>query len=153
MNLKRLLTDENAVTPVIGIILMVAITVILAAVIGTFVLGVGETQNKGPTATFDYSNNTHALNITHTAGDDLDSNQIELRGPAMSANTRVTAVSDSPPDPWTATGTATVFDASGGASTGNLKDGANRNAETLYVVWVDPKGEDTEMIAEYTFPA
>jgi flagellin-like protein len=38
MNLKHLLTadEENrAVSPVIGVILMVAITVILAAVIGT----------------------------------------------------------------------------------------------------------------------
>jgi len=31
--------DDRAVSPVIGVILMVAITVILAAVIGTFVLG------------------------------------------------------------------------------------------------------------------
>jgi len=35
-------TDDSAVSPVIGVILMVAITVILAAVIGTFVLGLGE---------------------------------------------------------------------------------------------------------------
>jgi len=34
--------DDSAVSPVIGVILMVAITVILAAVIGTFVLGLGE---------------------------------------------------------------------------------------------------------------
>ncbi|MDY7080978.1 MAG: type IV pilin N-terminal domain-containing protein [Halobacteria archaeon] len=34
--------DDDAVSPVIGVILMVAITVILAAVIGTFVLGLGE---------------------------------------------------------------------------------------------------------------
>jgi len=33
--------DERAVSPVIGVILMVAITVILAAVIGTFVLNLG----------------------------------------------------------------------------------------------------------------
>lgn len=34
-------TDERGVSPVIGVILMVAITVILAAVIGTFVLNLG----------------------------------------------------------------------------------------------------------------
>jgi len=33
--------DEDAVSPVVGVILMVAITVILAAVIGTFVLDLG----------------------------------------------------------------------------------------------------------------
>jgi flagellin-like protein len=43
-------TDDSAVSPVIGVILMVAITVILAAVIGTFVLGLGENVQTTPTA-------------------------------------------------------------------------------------------------------
>ncbi|MEF8887928.1 MAG: type IV pilin N-terminal domain-containing protein, partial [Haloarculaceae archaeon] len=34
--------EDRGVSPVIGVILMVAITVILAAVIATFVLGLGE---------------------------------------------------------------------------------------------------------------
>ncbi|ELK55548.1 flagellin-like protein, partial [Haloferax sp. BAB-2207] len=42
MNFKQLLAEDDAVSPVIGVILMVAITVILAAVIGTFVLGLGD---------------------------------------------------------------------------------------------------------------
>ncbi|WP_090379227.1 type IV pilin [Natronobacterium texcoconense] len=44
-------TEENrAVSPVIGVILMVAITVILAAVIATFVLGVGDDIQEDPQA-------------------------------------------------------------------------------------------------------
>lgn len=43
MNVTNLFEgDDRAVSPVIGVILMVAITVILAAVIGTFVLGLGD---------------------------------------------------------------------------------------------------------------
>jgi len=43
------------VSPVIGVILMVAITVILAAVIGTFVLGLGEqVQDTSPQASFSF---------------------------------------------------------------------------------------------------
>ena len=42
--------DDDAVSPVIGVILMVAITVILAAVIGTFVLGLGDNVQENPTA-------------------------------------------------------------------------------------------------------
>ena len=41
MELKQLFADDSAVSPVIGVILMVAITVILAAVIGSFVLNLG----------------------------------------------------------------------------------------------------------------
>jgi len=44
----RLLKDTKGVSPVIGVILMVAITVILAAVIGSFAFGFG--QKMGTTA-------------------------------------------------------------------------------------------------------
>jgi len=44
--------DTKAVSPVIGVILMVAITVILAAVIGTFVLGLGEGVEENARAGF-----------------------------------------------------------------------------------------------------
>lgn len=57
MELRKLFADEEnrAVSPVIGVILMVAITVILAAVIGTFVLGLGDQVQTSPRAgiTFD----------------------------------------------------------------------------------------------------
>jgi flagellin-like protein len=41
-NLSVETESDRAVSPVIGVILMVAITVILAAVIGTFVLNLGD---------------------------------------------------------------------------------------------------------------
>ncbi|MFC7212451.1 type IV pilin [Natronoarchaeum sp. GCM10025321] len=53
MDFKKLLEtddDERAVSPVIGVILMVAITVILAAVIGAFVIGIGDDQQEVPQA-------------------------------------------------------------------------------------------------------
>jgi len=61
MNLKALLADDDAVSPVIGVILMVAITVILAAVIGTFVLGLGEnvSQNASAGVSAVEGNNNH----------------------------------------------------------------------------------------------
>ncbi|MEF8976197.1 MAG: type IV pilin N-terminal domain-containing protein, partial [Halapricum sp.] len=53
MQIRELFTDDDAVSPVIGVILMVAITVILAAVIATFVLGLGESvSNTAPQANF-----------------------------------------------------------------------------------------------------
>ena len=59
--------DDRAVSPVIGVILMVAITVILAAVIGTFVLGLGDQIGGSATAgvTVDGDNSTE-VTITLT---------------------------------------------------------------------------------------
>jgi len=61
MNLKTAFQDnDRAVSPVIGVILMVAITVILAAVVGTFVLGLGDQIGGSATAgvTVDGDNTT-----------------------------------------------------------------------------------------------
>ncbi len=67
--------NEEAVSPVIGVILMVAITVILAAVIAAFVFGLGGSQEKAPTASVVVANNpdttTYDLKISHKGGDTL----------------------------------------------------------------------------------
>lgn len=57
--------DDEAVSPVIGVILMVAITVILAAVIGTFVLGLGEDVQDTAQAgvTFDFDGDDLTVNV------------------------------------------------------------------------------------------
>ena len=65
--------DENAVSPVIGVILMVAITVILAAVIGAFVFGMGGSVSKtytiGVTAA---QTGADTIDITFQGGPDAD---------------------------------------------------------------------------------
>jgi len=70
---RHLIKEEEAVSPVIGVILMVAITVILAAVIGAFVFGMGgslkSTYTVGVTAT--QVNATH-VGFTFQGGPDAN---------------------------------------------------------------------------------
>ena len=70
-----MLSDEKAVSPVIGVILMVAVTVILAAVIGAFVLGFGDSLSEpAPDAQidFDYSASGNNIAVTHDGGQTLN---------------------------------------------------------------------------------
>jgi flagellin-like protein len=69
-----LFDDDRGVSPVIGVILMVAITVILAAVIAAFVLGLGDTSSPAPQTSFDfdYDNSTDNLTVTVGSGDTFD---------------------------------------------------------------------------------
>lgn len=86
----QLFDDDSAVSPVIGVILMVAITVILAAVIATFVLGLGEqvsdtTPNTNFQADFNSTseidtNSSDIVTISHQSGDRLDPGEIRLGG-------------------------------------------------------------------------
>ncbi|QCJ45957.1 type IV pilin [Haloprofundus sp. MHR1] len=77
--------ENRAVSPVIGVILMVAITVILAAVIGTFVLGLGDNIQTAPQASFgfdydeDEAGGAGTVTITHRGGDTFDAGEIEVR--------------------------------------------------------------------------
>jgi len=93
MELKNLFSDDRAVSPVIGVILMVAITVILAAVIGTFVLGLGDqVQSTTPQASFGFEAGTtnivdegggshtevKTMTITHESGDTIDDANVKI---------------------------------------------------------------------------
>ena len=65
---KNLRKDERAVSPVIGVILMVAITVILAAIIGAFVYGYGGSVVKTASPAFTVTR-TNASCVTTTFAD------------------------------------------------------------------------------------
>lgn len=87
MNLRNFLSEDRAVSPVIGVILMVAITVILAAVIGTFVLGLGDSiSSSAPQATLSVSadggsgasDGVADLTIEHNGGDALHADRTRI---------------------------------------------------------------------------
>jgi len=71
--LKAVLDDDRGVSPVIGVILMVAITVILAAVIGTFVLGLGDSLEQAPQAQMDVEATATEgeFTLSHNGGDTI----------------------------------------------------------------------------------
>jgi flagellin-like protein len=74
-------TGGKAVSPVIGVILMVAITVILAAVIGTFVLGLGEQVEQNARAGVNADvDNTQGGNITLSVTTMGNADYLVLRG-------------------------------------------------------------------------
>jgi len=89
MKLKQLFADDDAVSPVIGVILMVAITVILAAVIASFVLGLGDQQETAPNTSFGFEylegeaadgNGGDAIRITVSGGDEVEGENVFIRG-------------------------------------------------------------------------
>jgi flagellin-like protein len=86
--------ENRAVSPVIGVILMVAITVILAAVIGAFVLEIGDQQETAPSTSFDTeqkknyyesgcglgcTKNWTTVEVAHAGGDSFDLDQLDVQ--------------------------------------------------------------------------
>jgi flagellin-like protein len=137
MKLKQLLTDDEAVSPVIGVILMVAITVILAAVIGTFVLNLGDDlQQSAPTATFsfdDAAGNSDDVVIAHDGGDSIPKGQL-----TVDCSGDDPAGSGWSGDPVTAGDTATC-------DSSDISIG-----DTIKIIWESADGGNSQKLDEHT---
>ena len=143
MKARNFHADEKAVSPVIGVILMVAITVILAAVIGTFVLGLGDqVSSTAPQATFDFNfEDPDTLVITHEGGDRLTNTSLSI---VVGSNTvydqgaNITGWLE--PQVWPTeitAGDSIQLDAKSGTHDGS----------TVRIVWHSSSGGDTQTIA------
>jgi len=93
--------DNRGVSPVIGVILMVAITVILAAVIGGFVLGLGGDLQSAPQAQLDASSfaaggGNEAVEISHNGGDAITVGDLDVKFDSDPAQDFESAADSSP---------------------------------------------------------
>jgi len=157
MNLKKAISsfvggdEDRGVSPVIGVILMVAITVILAAVIGTFVLGLGDrVSDAQPTATFnfDYStagNSDTIVEIAHDGGDAVKDDQVDVKVGG-------TSVYDSGSFDGTFGDDESNSNWDGDITAGNrLKidgDGAFSDGDTVKIIWQAEGSDKTGIIGE-----
>lgn len=153
-----LFDDDRGVSPVIGVILMVAITVILAAVIAAFVLGLGDTNSSAPNVNWDYDFDDNAadgsaastLTITHTNGDTIDNASIEIGGDGFD-NT----VTDSSIDAFTGSSisagdTATLNEQQD--DTTGTADAAFIAGETVTITFTAEDGGTSSIIGEFEIP-
>jgi len=153
MEFKNLLDDEKAVSPVIGVILMVAITVILAAVIGTFVLGLGDqVQSTTPQASFGFeaSGDKTTVTVTHETGDSIDAADL-----SVSATDAMVGTGDSNDnsEPWSSVGSGDPVSAGDSATV--EYDGSDTNnwgGETIRVIYSSPDSDSSSTLGKFEVP-
>jgi len=157
MELRNLWNDDDAVSPVIGVILMVAITVILAAVIATFVLGLGEqVSSTGPQAqfTFDYNEDPDdtdvdlvgtvdsgeaKLTITHAGGDTITASQLSVSGSDADGN-----------GDWNEGDSE--YGANSEISAGDSLSIAIESDDTISVTWTSENGQSSSTLRQWSGP-
>ncbi|OYR56979.1 hypothetical protein DJ70_07035 [Halorubrum halodurans] len=148
---KQMLTGEDAVSPVIGVILMVAVTVVLAAVIAGFVFGLGDNLSQSaPNAqiNFDYNANDGSLAVTHDGGDAITAdNTAELNWAGPASGNVAFAASESYIDSNGAvSGTIQAGDQIGSDDGGFPSDGE------VDLVWVSGEGGTSATLGEFAGP-
>ena len=140
--------NGRAVSPVVGVILMVAITIILAAVIAVFVLGIGVETEVAPTGTWEIDvtqDGDEITNVTvvHTGGtmitaDNTDRLRVTVDG--VDYGTISAADDDFPVTP----GTSLIFEDP--AETVAIEED---DVVTVRLVW--EKGDNTAILAQRTY--
>jgi len=163
MKLRKLLDDDGAVSPVIGVILMVAITVILAAVIATFVLGLGDqVSDTAPQASFsfdydgddgnpgnndDFGTATSSgdgdglLTIRHAGGTSIEAQRMGITG-SSPAGSSVNWDEDP----------SNGYASSSEISAGDSIDIAINSDDTIQITWTNEEGTSSATLREYTAP-
>jgi len=147
MNLKNVANlDDRGASTVIGVILMVAVTVILASVVGALVLGQGnEATTTPPQASFEFTfESSSVATITHEGGEDLTASDIEVTvgDEVMYEDGSAITAGDLNNSGWTG-------DAISSGQTLELKNtSADYSDETIRIVWNDPSGGSSNSIAD-----
>lgn len=134
---------------------MVAITVILAAVIGTFVLGLGDqVGNNAPQAsfTFDYESGTssgsdcwgtaysstdHPLKVTHDSGTSIEASHLSLKG----------GVADQ------TLGDGSCMGATSKVNAGTTVEYAAQDGDSVQLVWTADDGDSSSTIQKWSGPS
>jgi len=140
MRLRNLWQDDEAVSPVIGVILMVAITVILAAVIASFVLGLGPSE-PAPTTNFefDWDSSGSQLTVTVEGGDKVNSDRLTL---VTSSNEQTWSDAGSGSTELTAGSSVTI-----GGGTFTLNSG-----NEVRVTWEPEGGGSSQTLTTFEIP-
>ena len=127
MKVTNLFTeDERAVSPVVGVALLIAIAVILAAVIGAVVLGLGTGGVDTPQAQLQLDDSdTSNATLVHNGGEPLPANQT------------LVVIDDEDPEPLDRDLTAG----------GSYEIGPVAGNETVVILWQDPNS-DSETVLE-----
>ncbi len=154
MQLTQLLADDDAVSTVVAVVLMVAITVVISAVIATFALGLGQqVEETSPNAAFSFDLNAEKdhTTITMEGGNELEATAVYVKSTKPFRN--------GSSDPWPSdSSSATWADITGSKSPVTAGANATINAspadetfvgETIRVVWQAPETDRTTVLREF----
>ena len=146
---RRFKSDDSAVSPVVGVILMVAITVLLAATAATFFLdfGSGNLGQNAPQAafTFDYdAGSPDSLTIEHRSGDSIQAGNLYI--------TVSGASSDNGQHDFTSIGAPAASSDITAGSRVTFSRAADLSDATVTLNWKSPDSDKSIQLANWEAP-
>lgn len=125
--------EDRAVSPVVGVALLIAITAILAAVVGSVIFGLSVDGADSPETTVSFSANTDTVELVHEGGETLDPDTIVIRydGHELALDGELSAGQSQ-----------VIIDTTAG-------DPNFENADRITVVWQDPRSNAENILGTF----
>lgn len=147
MELRKLFTDERAVSPVVGVALLIAIAVILAAVIGAVVLGLGTGGAETPQAQMQAefvdtnSDGNGDIVVNHKGGEPLPGDEVIVKLEGASGGETTVDLSSGISDDELNAGESATFE--------GTAFGTSQDVEAATLVWEDPNSDSETVLEEF----
>jgi len=149
--------DDRGVSPVIGVILMVAITVLLAAVVGTFVMNMDMPENQPPSTSWDISAQSDAVVIEHDGGEAAEAGTLVALVSYTGSEERYAFADGSSAYGSTSSISATdswaIYFGSGSPPVSNYFDASSSHSfsdvEEVKLIWKSPTSSQTQPLTTW----
>lgn len=150
---ELLRADDEAVSEVLSVVLLVAVVVILATTVAAFALGITERATSVPPRaafSFEYDDSTERLRVEHTDGQVVRADRLYVRG-RLTANSNGERIDDGDIDSTSNVEWAELVDDNGTAATDGSalseRDGLPAVGGGDFVAF--PVGEDARVAVVY----
>ena len=149
MNLKRLVTDDDAVSSAVAVVLMIAVAVVLGSIVGLFVFDVADKLRTSPQITFDFSQNESSgdpvVEVLHKSGETVEEEQLNVTVHGYDA------LDDADAPVWDGTGEVGAGDR---VTVHGYDDGSGAQPldsdDEIRITWTSNDGESSATVGEYT---
>lgn len=130
--------SSRGVSPVVGVVLMIAVTVMLAAAISSFALGFGGQPISPPQVDWEVSyDGEDTVTIAHGGGEPIDASTVRIGGSVDRSETRLSDLS---------TGVWTVGDAE------PLTVNVSETGDSIMLIWTASSGEEMILVERRLVP-
>lgn len=145
--------DNRALSPVIGVVLLVGITVLLVAVVGGFVTDFGSDVEAAPNAqlSVEFDTSTPEINVTHNGGSDLNPETLQWEYESSGGTTTVD-FNEGITDPSSVDGLVQAGDEVSLGSSSSLHGGTVSSGDELRLVWTGSSGGNRQVILDEIVP-
>jgi len=132
MRRQGILTTERGVSSVVAVLLMVAVTVILATTVGVFVFDIGsESTTTSPQIGWEYDFNGGDVEATFINGDAVEATYLTAKGDCSVSSISYAGTVD-------------------GGTTIQIGTGCDPSGETLRIVWDSPESDQSAIIGRFS---